>query len=175
MRSKTPAQRVLGDLVAAGYRRCQFRVRMVHNTIYIDILDATVPRPCVRRIAAKYERVTRDAQGVALLGGNTYLEVRYAAAVIEPRLATARDQLLAAAPDTILEIEGHRVSRVGADGVRIHTPLPVSREPHSALRITPAQGAQLSHGLHRVIEDALDTLNVCRCSHLVQERGVSHG
>lgn len=172
MRSKTPAQRVLGDLVAAGYRRCQFRVRMVHNTIYIDILDATVPRPCVHRIAAKYEHVTRDAQGVALLGGNTYLEVRYAAAVIEPRLATARDQLLAAAPDTSLEIEGHRVSRVGADGVRIHTPLLVSREPHSALRVTSAQGTQLSHGLRRVIEDNLDTRNTCRCQQAQED---SHG
>jgi hypothetical protein len=94
-----PADRLRSALKQAGFTARQATVRQRHSTLHVTIRDASVSLTRVAAIAGQFEVVRRDqATGEILCGGNTYVEVEYAAAIIAPVKASIL-AILDPAPD----------------------------------------------------------------------------
>jgi len=99
----TPAQTLRTALKAAGYNARKVTVRdrggSTHYSLLVTIRDASVSLSKVQAIAVPHEHVRRDAaSGEILLGGNTYLDVEYLDALVEP-IKTAFTAQIASAPE----------------------------------------------------------------------------
>ena len=81
----SPADRIRAALKQAGFAARQATVRQQHGTLHVTIRDASVSLTRVKAIADQFEVVRRDhATDEILCGGNTYVEVEYAAAIVAP-------------------------------------------------------------------------------------------
>ena len=81
----SPANNVRAALKKAGFNTRQVSVRCPHCTLYVTIRDASVSLTRIEEIAGQFESVSRDhATGEILAGGNTFVQVAYADALVEP-------------------------------------------------------------------------------------------
>src|SRR5436190_13288129 len=85
----TPAQRLRVALKGAGFSARQVTVRYPHSTLHVTIRDTSVSLTKVRAIAGAFESVSRDHKsGEILCGGNTFVQVAYDDALVDPVKAT---------------------------------------------------------------------------------------
>ena len=80
-----PANSLRAALKQAGFNARKVSVRQQHSTLYVTIRDASVSLTRVTEIAGAFESVHRDhATGEILCGGNTFVRVEYADALVDP-------------------------------------------------------------------------------------------
>src|SRR5437870_2363922 len=80
-----PANGLRASLKQAGFNARKVSVRYLHSTLYVTIRDGSVSLTRVTEIAGAFESVSRDhATGEILCGGNTFVRVEYADALIDP-------------------------------------------------------------------------------------------
>ena len=105
--SNTPAQKLRIALKGAGFNARKVTVRHPHCTMHVTIRDASVSLTEVTAIAGTFESVSRDhATGEILCGGNTFVDVKYDDALIEPIAAQILAVLRAAADDVCVDLPG---------------------------------------------------------------------
>src|SRR5512140_564232 len=94
----TPEQTLRAALKSAGFNARKVTVRRDHSTLRVTIRDASVPRSIVKAIADQFSVVRRDERsGEILCGGNTFVDVEYLPALVEPVAATIVALLMPAA------------------------------------------------------------------------------
>ena len=83
--SAEKAKKIREELKAAGWNRTKISVRSPHwGSIYVTIKDPEVPIKKVEKIALAYESISRcEITHEILLGGNTYVDVKYADETVE--------------------------------------------------------------------------------------------
>jgi hypothetical protein len=80
-----PANKLRAALKQAGFNARKVSVRHLHSTLYVTIRDASVSLTRISEIAGAFESVHRDhATGEVLGGGNTFVRVEYADALVDP-------------------------------------------------------------------------------------------
>jgi hypothetical protein len=103
----TAADRLRAALKQAGFTARQATVRQRHSTLHVTIRDAAVSLTRVTAIAAPFEVVRRDqASGEILCGGNTYVDIEYAPAVVAPVKASLLAILESAPNDEAVTLPG---------------------------------------------------------------------
>jgi hypothetical protein len=103
----TPAQRLRVALKSAGFNARQVSVRYPHSTLHVTIRDASVSLTKVSAIAGAFESVSRDYKsGEILCGGNTFVRVEYADALVDPVKATILAVLDPAPNDEYVALPG---------------------------------------------------------------------
>ena len=103
----SPAQRLRLALKSAGFNARQVSVRYPHSTLHVTIRDASVSLTKVRTIAGAFESISRDyATGEILCGGNTFVSVEYADALVDPVKATILATLDPAPNDEYVALPG---------------------------------------------------------------------
>lgn len=84
----------------AGYSSRKVTVRdrggSLETSLLVTIRDASVSLSAVTKIAAPFENIHRDGYGEILGGGNTFLTVEYADALVEPIKTAFAAEILAA-------------------------------------------------------------------------------
>ena len=102
-----PADRLRAALKNAGFNARRVTVRTRHSTLYVTIRDASASLTRVRAIAKPFESVSRDqATGEMLQGGNTYVQVEYTEALVDPVKATILAVLDPAPNDEYVALPG---------------------------------------------------------------------
>jgi hypothetical protein len=103
----SPADRLRAALKQAGFNVRRVSVRHDHSTLRVTIRDASASLTQIEAVAGPFESVRRcQATGEILLGGNCYVDVKYASDVVKP-LKAELAELLAAAPfDAYVPVRG---------------------------------------------------------------------
>jgi hypothetical protein len=102
-----PADNLRAALKKAGYNARRVTVRQRHCTLYVTIRDASASLTKVKAIAHQFESVSRDhATGEILLGGNTFVQVEYTDALVDPVKATILAVLDPAPNDQYVALPG---------------------------------------------------------------------
>jgi hypothetical protein len=84
-----PADGLRAALKQAGFNARRVTARQDHSTLRVTIRDASVSLTKVQAIAGAFESVSRDHKtGEILCGGNTFVRVEYADALVDPVKAT---------------------------------------------------------------------------------------
>ena len=105
--SLNPADRLRAALKAAGFTARQVTVRYPHSTLHVTVRDASVSLTKVRAIAGAFESISRDhMSGEILCGGNTFVSVDYADALVGPLKATILSTLDPAPNDEYVALPG---------------------------------------------------------------------
>jgi hypothetical protein len=103
----TTANNLRAALKQAGFNARMVTVRDRHSTLYVTIRDASASLTKVKAIAEPFESVSRDhATGEILSGGNTFLRVEYADALVDPIKATILAVLDPAPNDEYVALPG---------------------------------------------------------------------
>ena len=80
-----PADNLRAALKQAGFNARKVSVRQHHSTLCVTLRDASASLSRVTEIAGQFEQVRRDhATGEILCGGNTFVRVEYADALVDP-------------------------------------------------------------------------------------------
>jgi hypothetical protein len=103
----SPADRLRAALKQAGFNARRVSVRHDDSTLQVTIRDASVSLTQVEAVAGPFETVRRcESTGEILLGGNCFVDVKYAPDVVKP-LKAELAALLAAAPfDAYVSVRG---------------------------------------------------------------------
>jgi len=103
----TPERALRAALKSAGFNARKVTVRRDHSTLHVTIRDAAVPRSIVKAIADQFSVVRRDERsGEILCGGNTFVDVEYLPALVEPVAATIVALLMPAEDGVIVALPG---------------------------------------------------------------------
>src|SRR5262245_6580989 len=105
--SLTPAGRLRAALKTAGFTARQVTVRYPHSTLCVTVRDASVSLTKVLAIAGAFESISRDhISGEILCGGNTFVSVEYADALVDPLKASIFATLDPAPNDEYVALPG---------------------------------------------------------------------
>jgi hypothetical protein len=103
----TPEQMLRAALKSAGFNARKVTVRRDHSTLRVTLRDAAVPLSTVKAIADQFMVVRRDERsGEILCGGNTFLDVHYLPALVEPVAAAIIALLTPAAEGVVVALPG---------------------------------------------------------------------
>lgn len=95
-------------LKSAGYSSRKVTVRdrggSLETSLLVTIRSADVSLSAVTAIAAPFENIHRDGYGEILGGGNTFVTVEYADALVEPIKTAFAAEILAAPAGTEVEL-----------------------------------------------------------------------
>jgi hypothetical protein len=113
----SPADNLRAALKKAGFTARQVSVRYPHSTLHVTIRDAHVSLSRIEQIAGQFESVSRDhATGEILSGGNTFVQVAYADALVEPIKAEIIAVLGPAPSDEYVALpHGYRAMKVSRE------------------------------------------------------------
>src|SRR5262249_28711190 len=118
----SPADKLRVALKSAGFSARQVTVRQRHSTLDVTIRDATVSQTQVKAIAGAFESVRRcEVTGEVLLGGNVFVSVEYADALVGPIKASIFATLDAAPIGDTVDLPG---------GFSATKPLPAHGAPY---------------------------------------------
>lgn len=102
-----PAAKLRAALKTAGFSAQQVTVRQRNSTLDVTIRDAAVSQAQVKAIAGAFESVRRDeASGEILIGGNVFVSVEYADALVDPIKASILATLDAAPLGDTVDLPG---------------------------------------------------------------------
>ncbi len=109
-----PADSLRAALKNADLNTRKVTIRQRHSTLYVTVRDASVSLTRVKEIAKPFESVRRDhATGEILCGGNTFVQVEYADALVDPIKAEMFAMLDPAPNDEFVSLrDGFRVCKV---------------------------------------------------------------
>ena len=103
----SPADRLRAALKQAGFNARRVSVRHDHSTLRVTIRDASASLTQVEAVAGPFESVRRcQATGEILLGGNCYVDVKYAPDVVKPLKAELAELLAAPAASVTVAAAG---------------------------------------------------------------------
>lgn len=103
----TPADNARVALKKAGFNARQVTTRQRNSTVQVTIRDPGVSLTKVRGIALAFWSVRYcEASGEALAGGNIYVQVEYADALVDPLKGEIVAQLEAAPEDAWVSLAG---------------------------------------------------------------------
>jgi len=107
MSTSSSATNLRAALKTAGYSARQVTVRQRHSTLDVTIRVAGISHTKVSTIASAFESVRRcEASGEILLGGNVFVSVEYADALVGPLKASILATLDAAPLGATVELPG---------------------------------------------------------------------
>lgn len=129
MSNTTVTNAIRTALKVAGFNARQVSVKdRSYGDIKVTVRDVTVAISKVEAICASFENVRRcEGSGEILLGGNTYVEVRYADDVVAPVTAAVAAIIRSAQPGVQVQLAGgytasHYADSPWRDEVRAHGP-----------------------------------------------------
>jgi hypothetical protein len=117
---KEVAAEIRKRVKAAGWNARKVSVKVNHlgvdSAVRVTIRSADVPLPRVRDLANGFAHVDRcSATGEILLGGNLYVDVRYADTATAPKRTDVLAAITDREPGVVVEFEGVRIWRCTAE------------------------------------------------------------